>query len=240
MVHRTRRRHRSPPVIAPGGTYREKADIVVASIYVNPTQFAAHEDFDVYPRNAVSACTITNLTTARGPAGGSVGNGYGLLLRHMTRPAVRQTALASPWRDALHQRGWAVSVLPATDRPVCVVNPAASGPPAPDPDPRLKTGPSSRLPAATPCLNQSRYTSRVSRGSTAPCRVYRTVAGPPSAPNPSRTCGPHPTVPTTRHLYPPSIIPTPIQPLALYPFHTPAASDSSPFTHCPHPLHNLP
>lgn len=30
----------------------EKADIVVASIYVNPTQFAAHEDFDVYPRNA--------------------------------------------------------------------------------------------------------------------------------------------------------------------------------------------
>ncbi|KAG2501049.1 hypothetical protein HYH03_000868 [Edaphochlamys debaryana] len=30
----------------------EKADVVVASIYVNPTQFAAHEDFDVYPRNA--------------------------------------------------------------------------------------------------------------------------------------------------------------------------------------------
>ncbi|EFJ49482.1 hypothetical protein VOLCADRAFT_89713 [Volvox carteri f. nagariensis] len=30
---------------------KEKADVVVASIYVNPTQFAAHEDFDVYPRN---------------------------------------------------------------------------------------------------------------------------------------------------------------------------------------------
>ncbi len=33
---------------------REQCDVVAASIYVNPTQFSANEDFGVYPRSEAS------------------------------------------------------------------------------------------------------------------------------------------------------------------------------------------
>lgn len=39
---------------------REMCDRVLVSIFVNPKQFGSHEDFEVYPRDLLSDCTLLN------------------------------------------------------------------------------------------------------------------------------------------------------------------------------------
>lgn len=41
---------------------RESCDVVAASIFVNPTQFAPHEDFDKYPRSLQQDCRLLEET----------------------------------------------------------------------------------------------------------------------------------------------------------------------------------
>lgn len=59
---------------------RQHVDIVVVSLYVNPTQFAANEDFGAYPRDEVRGLTLIDRP-------------------YLACTGIRHAQASEPWRD---------------------------------------------------------------------------------------------------------------------------------------------